>query len=230
MQLAGPPLDDRYRGATSGAWENAAAFQPLRELIERALVTYDWGEAFVVTNSVIKPRIRPTRQPGARRHDSRTANADPILPNIHFSLDEARPLASRVDRGAARHIATTTRPTPGRFGLDREVESAGVRGAGGPRQRHRGGAGAVRPQRGGRPITDEVSRELGGGAGGTDGVSHTNRASVPAGGIVVQAVAVADVLPRGVLAAGVDLDAVCRDDQHCHRASADQRNSFPPFC
>jgi hypothetical protein len=28
----------------------------------------------------------------------------------------------------------------------------------------------------------------------TDGVSHTNRASVPAGGIVVQAVAVADVV------------------------------------
>jgi toluene monooxygenase system protein E len=30
------------------AWEEAAAFQPLRELIERALVAYDWGESFIV--------------------------------------------------------------------------------------------------------------------------------------------------------------------------------------
>ena len=32
------------------AWEDAAAFQPLRELLERALIAYDWGEAFAVTN------------------------------------------------------------------------------------------------------------------------------------------------------------------------------------
>ncbi len=36
-------------------WEEAEAYQPLRKLIERALIAYDWGEAFVVTNVVIKP-------------------------------------------------------------------------------------------------------------------------------------------------------------------------------
>src|SRR5580698_10085574 len=39
------------------SWEDADAFQPLRELIERALVIRDWGEAFVVTNVVIKPHF-----------------------------------------------------------------------------------------------------------------------------------------------------------------------------
>ena len=63
------------------------AFQPLRELIERALVVYDWGEAFTVTNLVIKPRIdRLVNQEIAGT--LATANGDPILASIHFSLDE----------------------------------------------------------------------------------------------------------------------------------------------
>ena len=36
-------------------WERDPIFQPLRELIERLLVTYDWGEAFVALNLVVKP-------------------------------------------------------------------------------------------------------------------------------------------------------------------------------
>ena len=43
--------------AHRAAWEDAEAFQPLRELLERALTAYDWGEAFTVTNLVIKPRM-----------------------------------------------------------------------------------------------------------------------------------------------------------------------------
>ena len=38
-------------------WEEAREFQPLRELVERALIVYDWAESFVVTNLVIKPLI-----------------------------------------------------------------------------------------------------------------------------------------------------------------------------
>jgi toluene monooxygenase system protein E len=69
------------------AWEDAAAFQPLRELLERALIAYDWGEAFTVTNMVIKPRIdRLVNQEIAGT--LATANGDPILTSIHFSLDE----------------------------------------------------------------------------------------------------------------------------------------------
>jgi toluene monooxygenase system protein E len=68
-------------------WEDAAEFQPLRELIERALVTYDWGESFVVTNAVITPYIdRLFNEEIAGTLAA--ANGDPILQSIHFSLDE----------------------------------------------------------------------------------------------------------------------------------------------
>src|ERR1700727_248455 len=87
VQLAGPPFDDEAAARQRAAWEGAAAFQPLRELIERALVAYDWGESFIVTNAVIKPRIdRLVNQDIAGT--LATANGDPILTSIHFSLDE----------------------------------------------------------------------------------------------------------------------------------------------
>lgn len=78
-------------------WEDAEAFQPLRELIERALVTYDWGEAFIVTNAVIKPQLdRLINEELAGRLAA--ANGDPILQSIHFSLQE----------DAVWHVAWTT--------------------------------------------------------------------------------------------------------------------------
>jgi toluene monooxygenase system protein E len=68
-------------------WEQADEFQPLRVLIERALVTYDWGEAFVLTNLVIKPHVdRLINQELAGALAA--ANDDPLLQSIHFSLDE----------------------------------------------------------------------------------------------------------------------------------------------
>jgi toluene monooxygenase system protein E len=36
-------------------WERDPAWQPLRELIERLLVVYDWGEAFALLNLLVKP-------------------------------------------------------------------------------------------------------------------------------------------------------------------------------
>jgi toluene monooxygenase system protein E len=87
VQLGGPPLPDDAARRQQAAWEDAAAFQPLRELIERALVAYDWGEAFTVTNLVIKPRLdRLVNEEIAGT--LATANSDPILASIHFSLDE----------------------------------------------------------------------------------------------------------------------------------------------
>ena len=89
-------------------WEDAVEFQPLRELIERALVTYDWGESFVVTNTVIKPhidRLINEEIAGALA----AANGDPILQSIHFSLDEdAR--RHREWSGALVHAAITDTP------------------------------------------------------------------------------------------------------------------------
>jgi len=36
-------------------WQQGPEFQPLRRLVERLLVTYDWGEALVALNGIIKP-------------------------------------------------------------------------------------------------------------------------------------------------------------------------------
>ena len=99
VQLGGPPPETGTAGRHQAAWEDAAAFQPLRELIERALVAYDWGEAFTVTNLVIKPG-RPAREPGDRRHarDSQRRpdpGEHPLLPR------RGRALASRLDHGTA---------------------------------------------------------------------------------------------------------------------------------
>ncbi len=68
-------------------WEEADAYQPLRELIERALIAYDWGEALVVTNAVIKPHfdhLVNIELAGSLA----VMNHDPVLRHIHFSLDE----------------------------------------------------------------------------------------------------------------------------------------------
>lgn len=87
VQLAGAALDDEAVARQRSAWEDAPAFQPLREFVERALVAYDWGESFIVTNAVLKPRLdRLVNQDLAGR--LATANGDPILTSIHFSLDE----------------------------------------------------------------------------------------------------------------------------------------------
>lgn len=87
VQLAGGPPDAEAVLRQRAGWEDAPAFQPLRELLERALTAYDWGEAFTVTNLVIKPcvdRLVNQEIAGALA----TANGDPILASIHFSLDE----------------------------------------------------------------------------------------------------------------------------------------------
>lgn len=87
VQLASPPISDEAVARQRVAWEEAAAFQPLREIVERALVAYDWAESFIVTNAVIKPRIdRLINQ--YIGGTLATANGDPILASIHFSLDE----------------------------------------------------------------------------------------------------------------------------------------------
>jgi toluene monooxygenase system protein E len=87
VQLSGPPLPAGAARRQQATWEDAEPFQPLRELIERALVAYDWGESFTVTNLVIKPgidRLVNEEIAGALA----AMNGDPILASIHFSLDE----------------------------------------------------------------------------------------------------------------------------------------------
>ncbi|TYB66824.1 toluene hydroxylase [Nonomuraea sp. PA05] len=42
-------------GATRAVWEDDPAWQPAREALELLLLAYDWGEAFVALNLVVKP-------------------------------------------------------------------------------------------------------------------------------------------------------------------------------
>jgi toluene monooxygenase system protein E len=70
-----------------GFWEREPGFQPLRELIERALIVYDFGEAFTVLNLVVKPHVDSLiNEELAGRLAA--ANGDTILREIHFSLHE----------------------------------------------------------------------------------------------------------------------------------------------
>jgi toluene monooxygenase system protein E len=51
-------LERSHRGFGQEArntWQHAPAWQPLRELIERLLCAYDFGEALVVLNALVKP-------------------------------------------------------------------------------------------------------------------------------------------------------------------------------
>ncbi|HEY0449983.1 toluene hydroxylase [Actinophytocola sp.] len=43
--------------AERGRWEDDEAWQPARRAIEKALVTYDWGEAFTAMNLVLAPTL-----------------------------------------------------------------------------------------------------------------------------------------------------------------------------
>jgi len=73
--------------AHRGFWEDAEAFQPLRKLIEEALVVYDWGQSFAILDLVIKPRIDPLineQFAGALA----AANGGTILREIHYSFNE----------------------------------------------------------------------------------------------------------------------------------------------
>jgi toluene monooxygenase system protein E len=36
-------------------WQQSPSFQPLRQLVERLLVTFDWGEALIALNGALKP-------------------------------------------------------------------------------------------------------------------------------------------------------------------------------
>lgn len=79
-------IDPAFGEHARGDWETAPAWQPLREVIERMLVTYDWGEAFVALQLALKPRFDDAfvTQLGQR---ARLAGDD-ALANILYSLGE----------------------------------------------------------------------------------------------------------------------------------------------
>ena len=71
-------------------WENDPAWQGMRELVEKALSVWDWGEAIVVLNLVVKPAVEEAvlRKLGdAARHNGDTLLA--LLTDAQL-LDSAR--------------------------------------------------------------------------------------------------------------------------------------------
>ena len=88
-------------------WENAPHWQGLRELVERALCVWDWGEAVVVLNLVVKPAIEETvlRKLG----DSARHNGDTLL----ALLTDAQLLDSARHRRWAAALVKMAVETPG---------------------------------------------------------------------------------------------------------------------
>jgi len=67
-------------------WESDPRWQPLREVVERLLVTYEWGEAFVALNLVLKPMLDEL----FLKHTSDLAlgQSDHLLGQVLYSLNE----------------------------------------------------------------------------------------------------------------------------------------------
>lgn len=66
-------------------WMQAAAFQPLREYLERVCVTKDWGEVVLATNIVLEPLFQPVQH--ALLSDVAQAHRDAVLPHLSYSLE-----------------------------------------------------------------------------------------------------------------------------------------------
>jgi toluene monooxygenase system protein E len=56
-ELASHQPDHGFAADERVRWENEPAWQGFRELIERQLISYDWGEALISLNLVVKPAI-----------------------------------------------------------------------------------------------------------------------------------------------------------------------------
>ena len=82
LQLASPG----FAADSKSLWEQDPQWQPLRQFLERLLVTYDWGEAFVALNLVLKPMIDDLFL--KRASDLALGHDDHLLGQIFYSLNE----------------------------------------------------------------------------------------------------------------------------------------------
>src|SRR5262245_6976186 len=82
LQLTFP----EFASDSKSQWERERRWQPLRECVERLLVTYDWGEAFVALNLVLKPMVDELFM----KHTSDLAlgHNDHLLGRAFYSLNE----------------------------------------------------------------------------------------------------------------------------------------------
>jgi toluene monooxygenase system protein E len=79
-------VDASFGDGARDAWQRDPAWQPLREAVERCLVTYDWAEALVALNLCLKPAIDELFMVGLARRAKRLGDFQ--LGQIFASLDE----------------------------------------------------------------------------------------------------------------------------------------------
>lgn len=105
-----------FGGESRATWESDRAWQPMRELIKRLLVTWDWTEALFVLNVIVKPALESvTMQELARV--SREQFADATLEALVFSFREDNEWHSAWARAALR-IALENESTDSRKTFD----------------------------------------------------------------------------------------------------------------
>lgn len=98
---------DASADAAREAWQHSPAWQPLRELIERLLVTYDWGEALIALCFAVKPRFDDVF--GAQLADAARDAGDDALAHLLTSLGEDARWHRAWSAALIRH-ALTDRP------------------------------------------------------------------------------------------------------------------------
>jgi toluene monooxygenase system protein E len=67
-------------------WQNEPLWQPLREAIEKLLITYDWGESFTALNLVLKPMLDEMFM--THVSDLALREGDRLLGQVFYSLNE----------------------------------------------------------------------------------------------------------------------------------------------
>jgi len=82
LQLTHPQFGSKARET----WQEDPIWQPLREVIETLLVTWDWGEALVALEFVLKPAFDELFMTQLRQ--LARAAGDDVLDRIFFSLNE----------------------------------------------------------------------------------------------------------------------------------------------
>ena len=104
-------------------WEEDSAWQGFRELMEKALTVWDWGEAIVVLNLVVKPAIEETVL--RRLGESARHNGDTLLGPHHRCAADRRGPSSSLGRRLRRHGAGNAGQQGTDAVVDRQVGAAG---------------------------------------------------------------------------------------------------------
>src|SRR5205085_2291814 len=79
-------VDAEFGRDARAVWQTDPAWQPWREVIERLLVTYDWGEALIALCFSIKPRFDELF--GAQLAELARTSGDDALAHLLGSLAE----------------------------------------------------------------------------------------------------------------------------------------------